>query len=95
MLVQKREEYLAEAATSRARLSVVADLIFKNPVVTVAAVQEASGLTNQGARNLVLDAVHRGWLAKVGSISGRHLWVAAEVYAIIHQPVNEDQGARD
>lgn len=87
LLVQKREEYLAEAATSRARLAAIADMVFKNPVTTVAAVQEVTGLTNQGARNLIGEAERRGWLRKAAAISGRHYWLAEEVYSIIEQPL--------
>lgn len=96
LLVQKREQYLSTASVSRARLSVVADLIFKNPFITVAMVEKASGLTNQGARNLVNDAADRGWLTKVGNVSGRHYWVATEVYSIIQDPLDQltqDSGA--
>lgn len=94
LLVQKREEYLAVAATTRSRLSAVADLVFQNPVVTVAAVEEASGLSNQGARNLVRDAERRGWLSHMGTVSGRHYWVAREVYSIIQDELDSEHGAR-
>ena len=89
LLVQRREAYLAEAATSRSRLSAVADLVFQNPVVTVARVEVASGLTNQGARNLVAEAERRGWLSKVGRIGGRDYWVAADLNRIMQAPIGE------
>ncbi|TQL02535.1 Fic family protein [Cellulomonas sp. SLBN-39] len=88
LLVQKREEYLSEASTSRGRLSVIADLVFQNPIMTVARAQSASGLSNQGARNLVGDAVARGWLTKVGRMSGRDYWIAQDVHQIMQAPLD-------
>ncbi|WP_136517441.1 Fic family protein [Cellulomonas telluris] len=94
LLVQKREEYFAEASTSRSRLSVIADLVFQNPVITVARAEAASGLTNQGARNLVAEAERRGWLTKVGRISGRDYWLARAVYAVMQDPLDTLAPAR-
>lgn len=89
LLVQKREEYFAEASTTRSRLSVIADLLFQNPIVTVARAETSSGLTNQGARNLVTDAERRGWLTKVGRIGGRDYWIAQDVHAIMESPLDQ------
>lgn len=88
-LVDLRERYLAEAATTRSNLSGLVTLIFANPFLTVARVEKAVGLTNQGARNLIKDAKRRGWLDEVGTIGrgGRMYWVARDLMEIIGAPV--------
>ena len=87
-LVETRERYLAEVVTARSRIGGVVDLMFANPFVTVSRVQHALDVTNQGARNLIRDAVARGWLREVGSWGrgGRTYWVADEIWAIVDAP---------
>ncbi len=87
-LVDLRERYLADAARTRSSLPGLITLIFENPYVTVARVQRALGLTNQGSRNLVRDAQRRGWLTEIGTYGrgGRAYWVAPEVLGIIEAP---------
>ncbi|HBX79664.1 MAG: Fic family protein [Propionibacteriaceae bacterium] len=88
-LIQIRERYLADGAASRSRLPMLANFLFANPFVTVKSVQRLSGLTNQGARNLIAKAVQRGWLTEVGSIGrgGRTYWVAHEIFQVIDAPM--------
>lgn len=80
-LVDLRERYLAESMTTRSSLPTLVNLIFANPYVTVLRVQRATRLTNQGARNLVYEAVKRGWLTQLGvhGRGGRAWWLAQEV----------------
>lgn len=87
-LVAVRERLLGEAAQSRSNLTAVVELIFTNPFLTVARVEKRTGLTNQGARNLVREAAKRGWVDEVGTFGrgGRMHWVATELYAIIDAP---------
>lgn len=87
-LVELREKYLAEAARARGRIGVIIDLAFSNPYLTVARVERVTGLTNQGARNLLRDAERRGWLHEIGTFGrgGRAYWVAHEVYRVIEAP---------
>jgi Fic family protein len=87
-LVALREGYLEEAATSRANLSGLVSLLFANPYLTVKRVQDATGLTNQGARNLIQDAERRGWIEPAGRSGrgGRHYWVARAVMDVIEEP---------
>ncbi|MFT4009485.1 MAG: Fic family protein [Nocardioidaceae bacterium] len=89
-LVSLREQYLSEAATTRSNLSALVALLFANPFLTVARVEKAVGLTNQGARNLIKDAVRRGWLQRAGSSGrgGRVYWVAPDLLAVIDAPVS-------
>ncbi|MFE6645789.1 Fic family protein [Nocardioides sp. NPDC057772] len=88
-LVALREGYLDEAATSRANLSGLVTLLFANPYLTVKRVQDATGLTNQGARNLIQDAERRGWIEAAGRSGrgGRHYWVARAVMDVIEEPL--------
>lgn len=69
-LVEVRDRYTREAATSRSRVGQLIDLVFGNPFLTVVRVERALGMTNQGARNLIRDAARRGWVVEVAS-SGR------------------------
>lgn len=89
-LVALREHYLAEAAKTRSNLPALVDMIFTNPFLTVVRVERKTGLTNQGARNLIKDAARRGWVDEIGTIGrgGRMYWVAKDIYAIIDAPVN-------
>jgi predicted HTH transcriptional regulator len=42
--------------------------IFSNPFVTVVRLQNRTGLTRRGARNVIKNAAARGWLDEVGTI---------------------------
>lgn len=87
-LVAVREIYLREAGKTRSNLPALVELIFSNPFVTVARLQKKTGLTNQGARNVIRDAEARGWLREVGTMGrgGRMYWVASELFEIIDGP---------
>lgn len=87
-LVDVRERYLAEAAKSRSHLPTLVELIFSNPFMTVARLQRRTGLTTQGARNVIKDAAARGWLTEIGTMGrgGRMYWVARELFDIIEAP---------
>jgi Fic family protein len=93
-LVELRERYLAEAARTRSSLPALANMIFANPFLTVSSVERETGLTNQGARNLIRDAERRGWLTVVGTRGrgGRTYWVAHEVFGIIEAPAGYQAG---
>lgn len=93
-LVDLRETYLAEAAKTRSSLPGLIALIFTNPFATVARVERALGLTNQGARNLIRDAEKRGWLKVIGTRGrgGRTYWVAPHVLEIIESPAEYQEG---
>lgn len=89
-LVAVREEYLTQATRSRSQLPALVDLMFKNPFLTVARVERALGLSNQGARNLIRDAQQRGWVEDIGTSGrgGRTYWVARRLYDIIERSVS-------
>jgi Fic family protein len=89
-LVDLRETYLTEASKTRSSLPGLVALLFTNPFVTVARVELALGLTNQGARNLIRDAEKRAWLTLIGTSGrgGRTYWVADEVLRIIEAPAD-------
>jgi Fic family protein len=98
-LIELRERYITEAAGARSRVGSIVDLIFTNPFLTVGRVERALGLTNQGARNLILNAEQRGWLTNIATRGrgGRHYWVAEQIFEIIDAPVSylEDHGIHD
>lgn len=87
-LVLLREQYRAETANARSSIGQLVDLMFSNPFLTVARVEAASGLTNQGARNLIHEASRRGWVRNVGTWGrgGKSYWVADAVLDIIDAP---------
>ncbi|MFT3876146.1 MAG: Fic family protein [Propioniciclava sp.] len=87
-LVALRERYMTDASASRSSLYSLVELIFGNPFLTVARLQRHTGLTPQGARNVIKDAVARGWLqqVEVRGPGGRMYWVAHEVLDIIEAP---------
>lgn len=87
-LVAVRESYIRDAGQTRSNLPALVELIFSNPFVTVARLQKKTGLTNQGARNVIRDAEARGWLREVGTMGrgGRMYWVARELFEIIDAP---------
>lgn len=87
-LVALREKYLAEAAGTRSNLAAVVALMFANPFLTTARVEQGVKVTNQGARNLIKEAERRGWLEHVGSFGrgGRIYWLARELYSVIDAP---------
>ena len=74
-----------EASASRSSLPILASLLFAYPFVTVKSVERRSAISNQGARNLIIHAVKRGWPTEVGSVGrgGRTYWVAHEVFDVI------------
>ncbi|MGH3516831.1 MAG: Fic family protein [Haloechinothrix sp.] len=87
-LVRLREQYVAEASRSRARIGELVGLLFANPFVTVRRVETALGVSNQGARKLIRDAETRGWLRHFAAVGrgGRMYWVAHDIFAIIEAP---------
>lgn len=88
-LIQIRERYLTEALATRSSLPILANFLFTNPFVTAKSVERQTGLTNQGARNLITSAVKRGWLTEVTSLrrGGPTYWVAQEVFEVIDAPM--------
>ncbi len=87
-LVDVRERYLATASKSRTHLPELVGLLFSNPFMTVSRLEDKTGLTTQGARNVIKDAVGRGWLEEIGTRGrgGRMYWVARELFEIIEAP---------
>lgn len=88
-LIDIREQYLLEAGGTRSSLPALARVLFTNPFVTVKTVERITGLTNQGARNLIHSAVKRGWLTEIGAVGrgGRTYWVAQDVFDVIDAPM--------
>lgn len=88
-LIAIREEYQAEAMKRRSNLPRLVEMIVRNPFLTVKSVERGLGLTNQGARNLILGAVDRGWLQSLGANGrgGREYWYAPRVFEVMEAPM--------
>jgi len=84
-LVEIRERYRRETINDRSALTSVVDLIFRNPVVTVAAVARHAGVSRPAASAALRRAEERGWLRSAGrwGRGGRERWVATEIWAAV------------
>jgi len=88
-LIELREKYQDSVRLDRSLLSAIIPLIFRSPFITARQVQPALKVTPQGARNILLRAEERGWLASIGTAGrgGMTLWVAQEVFDVIAEPL--------
>lgn len=84
-LADVREKYRRDLTSTRSRASEVVELLMANPFVTVRNVQDALGVTQPGALNLLRGMQGRGWLCEAGTVGrgGRMVWLAPEVLAAI------------
>lgn len=84
-LVEIRERYRRETMNDRSALTSVVDLIFRNPVVTVAAVMRHADVSRPAASAALRRAEQRGWLRSAGrwGRGGRERWVATEVWSAV------------
>ncbi|WP_328645202.1 Fic family protein [Amycolatopsis sp. NBC_00348] len=91
-IVALRERYLTESQKDRSRVAAIVPLIFRNPYISVQDVQQAVGVSDQGARDLLSKAEQYGWITKYTTIGrgGRTLWAAEEIYNIIEDPLDYD-----
>lgn len=87
-LVELREAYLKQANSERSRVAAIIPLVFRNPFVSANAVQRATDVTLQGARNLLGRAEELGWIRKFGAVGQgrRTLWVADAVLDVLEEP---------
>lgn len=93
-LVELREQYLRESSDDRSRVAALIPLIFENPFITARRVEGATGITNQGARNLIERAADKyGWITYLGSAGrgGRNYWAAERVLKAIDSPTTYRQ----
>jgi Fic family protein len=84
-LADVREKYRRKLASTRSRAAEVVELLMANPFVTVRNVEDALGVTQPGALNLLRGIENRGWLREAGTFGrgGRVVWVAPEVLSVI------------
>jgi Fic family protein len=87
-LVDLRERYRLDLAGSRSRAVEVVDLVMENPIVSSYAIQQRLQVTNQGARNLIVQLERRGMIERLGRYGrgGRQFWLAPEVFALLNRP---------
>lgn len=84
-LVEIRERYRRDTINDRSALASVVDLIFRNPVVTVAAVVRHAEVSRPAASAALRRAEGRGWLRSAGrwGRGGRERWVATEIWSSV------------
>ena len=77
-----------ELAGSRSRASEVIELMMENPIISSYTIQKRLQVTNQGARNLILQLERRGLVERLGKFGrgGRNLWVSPEVFTVLNRP---------
>jgi Fic family protein len=87
-LVDLRERYRSELAGSRSRAVEVIDLIMENPIISSYTIQRRLQMTNQGARNLILQLERRALIERLGRFGrgGRQFWVASEAFTVLNRP---------
>lgn len=92
-LVRIRERYRRETLNDRTALTSVIDVIFRNPVVTVASVMRYASVSRPTASAALRRAEARGWLRPAGrwGIGGRQRWVATEIWSAVAEEVSFDQ----
>ena len=87
-LIAVREEFLQAAFTTRSRLPLLVEQIMKNPLVTARSVERGPGITNQGAHDLIRNALRMRWLTHRGTgRNGAEHWVAHRVLDILETPM--------
>lgn len=84
-LVGIRERYRKETLQDRSALPAVIDLIFKNPVVTVASVMRFANVSQPTASAALRKAEARGWLRSAGrwGRGGKERWFAGEIWTAV------------
>lgn len=88
-LIRVREEYLAVAHATRSALPALMEGLMRNPYVTARSAETATGLSNQGARNLIRRAEDLGWLEHLGARGrgGQESWVASRILDAMASPM--------
>ncbi|WBU36826.1 Fic family protein [Homoserinibacter sp. YIM 151385] len=91
-LVEIREQYRADTQTDRSALPGLVDLVFRNPLVTVGAVQRALDVSQPTASALIKKAVARGWLRSLGrwGRGGRERWLADDIWQAVASPLDQE-----
>ncbi|MGB3187521.1 MAG: Fic/DOC family N-terminal domain-containing protein [Ornithinimicrobium sp.] len=88
-LVDVRDRYMKEAIHTRSKLPMLAEMLIRNPFVTTKVVARKTGLSTQGARNLLRKAETLGWIESVGTFGrgGREHWYSQEILVILESPM--------
>ena len=95
-LVEVRERYRRETTNDRSALTSVIDLIFRNPVITVATVMRHAEVSRPAASAALRRAEARGWLVSAGrwGRGGRERWIATEIWAAVSDGSKFEHEAR-
>lgn len=91
-LVETRERYRSQVATERSALPGLVDVVFRNPVVTVAGVERALGVSQPTADRLIKRAAALGWIRHLGRSGrgGKQRWLAEEIWRAVAGPGDVD-----
>lgn len=94
-VVELRETYLTQSQKDRSRVAAIVPLIFRNPFISTRDVQQATGVSHQGARDLLSKAEEYGWIERYATVGrgGRNLWIAHEIYHVIEGPLSYQTNA--
>ena len=92
-LVGIRERYRKETLKDRSALPTVIDLIFKNPVVTVASFMKFANVSQPTASAALRKAESRGWLRSAGrwGRGGKERWIATEIWTAVTGELELDE----
>lgn len=95
-LIGIREEYRQEAIRTRGHLARLVEMIVQNPYLTARSVEDALGITNAGAHNVIRRAEGLGWLRSIGrrGRGGQESWVAPEILQVLEAPMLYEQSDR-
>jgi Fic family protein len=94
-LVEIRERYRREVLRDRSALPAVIDLIFKNPMVTVASVMKSANVSQPTASAALRKAEERGWLKSAGrwGRGGKERWIAIEIWSAVTGEMELDEAS--
>lgn len=81
-LIELRERYRRELGTGGGKSLAVMEIMFENPILTTAVIKEKTGLSTQGALNVLRSFEKRDWLTQLPNAGrgGATWWMAPEIF---------------
>jgi Fic family protein len=91
-LVETRERYRREVIGDRSAITGLVDVVFKNPILTVATVRRELRVSQPTASGLLRRAESQGWVRSLGRSGrgGRERWRADEIWAAVAGSLDEE-----
>ncbi len=89
-LVELREEYRKAAYGDRSALPALIDVMFTNPLLTVARITRELSVSQPTASTLLRKAQERGWIESLGrrGRGGREQWLARDIWNAVASPLD-------